>query len=160
MNELIDKLKQIDHPNVSIEMFPPNKRLSDIERADIISPLTPALFVLFRMVITNGVSIFTETTNYLFIYKHLFIKSSLGLEYSDRSDGSIDAKGSSCKLLLEKTGVKSFELFFDTSKATYYLDLNLNDGNKFRSVGFKSEKDIPESFIPTLNQALEINKWD
>jgi hypothetical protein len=159
MTELINKLKEINHPNISIKIFPAAFRLSDLERAVIFYPLSPRHFVLFEVEIKNDDSIFRETTNYIFIYEHIFITSSLGLEYYTRSDGAFDATGSSCTLLYEKTGIKSFSLFCNIEKGTNHLDLNLNDGNIFRSVGFSSSEQLPDYFIPSLNQALKIKKW-
>jgi hypothetical protein len=159
LTDFKNKLSSIQHPNISIEIFPPDKRLGDFERADIIYPLTLSHFVLFNLKINNGDSIFKETSNYLFIYKHIFISSSMGLKFWDRSDGALDATNSSCKLLYEKSGIESFELLFNNKTVKHHLVLNINDGNTFRSVGFKSKTEIPDTFITTLNQSLEINKW-
>ena len=159
LTDFKNSLSIFQHPNISFEIFPPDKRLKDFDKVDIIYPLTPSHFVLFKMQISNGDFVFTESSTYLFIYKHIFISSSMGLEFWDRSDGALDATGSSCKLLYEKSGLKSFELFFNNETERHHLVLNLNDGNSFRSVGFKSETKIPDNFIPILNQSLEINKW-
>jgi hypothetical protein len=160
MNKLRKTLESINHPNISIKVFPPNMRLSDLERATIIYPLTPAHFVLFEMSISDNGSIFSESSSYLFIFKHILVSSSMGLDYLYRSDGALDANPTSCTLLYEKTGIKSFELIIDTEKKTHHIALNLNDGNVFRSVGFHTDKDIPDDLIPTLNQTLKITKWD
>lgn len=157
--DLKEKLGAIKHPNISIEIYPPEKRLADFEKSNIIYPLIPSHFVLFKLHINNGVSIFTESSDYLFIYKHIFISSSMGLKYYDRSDGALDATGSSCKLLYEKTGLKDFELIFDGETETEHLVLTLKDKNLFRSVGFKPNEKVPDNFVTLLNQALEINKW-
>ena len=154
-----EKLGAIKHPNISFEIYPPGKRLSDFERADIIYPLTSSHFVLFKMRINNGVSIYTESSDYLFLYQHIFISSSMGLKYWDRNDGALDATGSSCKLFYEKTGLQNFELIFDKETETQHLVLTLKDKNTFRSVGFKSNEKVPDNFVTLLNQALEINKW-
>jgi hypothetical protein len=160
MTELINHLKAINHPNIEIKIFPPGVRLENLERAAIFYPLSPRHFVLFEMEIKNDDPIFKESTKYLFIYEHIFISSSLGLDFYTRSDGASDAHGSSCRLLYEKTGIKSFGLFYDNGEGTNHIDLNLNDGNIFRSVGFKSSNVIPDYFIPSLNQALMIKKWE
>jgi hypothetical protein len=160
MNELPKTLESINHPNISIKIFPPNMRLNDLKRATIIYPLTPVHLVLFNMSISNNKSIFKESSNYLFISEHLFVTSSMGLDYYDRSDGSLDAHPTSCTLLYEKIGINSFELTYDKEKKIHHLVLNMKDGNVFRSVGFKTDIEIPNFFIPTLNQALKVNKWD
>jgi hypothetical protein len=36
LTDFKNKLSSIQHPNISIEIFPPDKRLGDFERADII----------------------------------------------------------------------------------------------------------------------------
>lgn len=157
--EIIKGLEEINHPNISIEIFPPDKRISDFERVPIIYPLTKSNFALFELNITNGVSIFSENTNYQFISKYLYISSSIGVNHYFRSDGSLDGKGTSCKLFYEKDGIKSFELVIDSVTDLQYLALNLNDKNIFRSVGFKPSIKIPDNFIKLLNDALKINKW-
>ena len=57
--EIIKGLEEINHPNISIEIFPPDKRISDFERVPIIYPLTKSNFALFELNITNGAILFT-----------------------------------------------------------------------------------------------------
>lgn len=157
--EIKEKLVAINQSSIGVQIYPPGKRLGDFERADIFYPLTPSNFALFKLHINNGVPIFSEYTEFLFLYKYVFITSSMGLKFYDKSDGSLDAKGSTCKLLFEKTGLKGFNFIFDEVAKTQQLIIYLNDGNSFRSVAFTPTEKIPDDFISVLNKSLEINKW-
>jgi len=64
--QLREKLGSFKHPNMQIELYPPDTRLADLKRATIFEPLLPKSFVLCKVHIHNGVSIFTETTELLF----------------------------------------------------------------------------------------------
>jgi hypothetical protein len=156
---LREKLGSFKHPNMHIELYPPDTRLADLKRATIFEPLSPKSFVLCKVHIHNGVSIFTETTELLFLYHYLFITSSMGLNFWSRSDGSLDATASTCKLLYQKTGLKGFELKFNELTSEQQIVLQLNDGNSFHSVGINSAKKISMDCITLLNEALTINKW-
>ncbi len=153
------QLEAIKHQNIQLVVYPADKRLEDFERADVFYPLSPKTLVLFKLNISNGISIFTENSEFTFLSKYIFIKSSMGLEFWDRSDGSLDATASTCKLLYEKIGLKGFEFIIDENTKEHQLILNLKDGNAFRSVKFKPEEKIPDNFITILNESLEINKW-
>lgn len=157
--KLREQLGAIKHPNISFEIYPVGKRLGDFDRVPIIYPLSSSQFVLLELNISNGISIFSENTTYQFISNHLFISSSMGLVHWFRSDGALDATGSSCKLYYEKLGLKSFELITDNETNKQHLVLNLNDKNVFRSVGFKTLEKVPDNFTNLLNEALAIKKW-
>lgn len=158
-SELKAKFDIFRHPNIGINIYPPDKRLKDFEIADIVFPLTPSSFVLLNLQVNNGVPIFTESTQFLFLSNFVFITSSMGLKFWNRSDGSQDATGTTCKLLFEKTGLKGFALVFDDITKTQQLVIELKDGNFFRSVSFKPSEKISDDFISLLNQMLGINKW-
>ena len=158
-SDLKQKLGNFKHPNIGITMYPLGKRLGDLERADILYPLTPKNFVLFKLHINTGLPIFTEVTEILFLSKFIFITSSMGPQFYTKSDGSLDANSTTCKLLFEKKGLKGFDFVFDEISKSQQLVIYLNDGNSFRSVAFTPTEKIPDDFISVLNQALEVNKW-
>lgn len=158
-SNLKKKLDHIKHPNIGITMYPPGKRLGDLERAAIFYPLSSSHFALFKLHINTGSLIFIEFTEFLFLSKFIFISSSMGLQFYSKSDGSLDANGTTCKLLFEKTGLKGFDFEIDEISKSQQLVIYLNDGNCFRSVAFTPTEKIPDDFISVLNQALEVNKW-
>ena len=158
-SNLKKKLNHFKHPSIGITMYPPGKRLGDLERADIFYPLSSSNFAIFKLNITNESSIFLEFTEFLFLSKFIFISSSMGLQFYSKSDGSLDANGTTCKLLFEKTGLKGFDFDIDEISKSQQLVIYLNDGNFFRSVAFTPTEKIPDDFISLLNQALEVNKW-
>lgn len=94
--ELKEKLVTINQSNIGVQIYPVGKRLGDFERAAIFYPLTPKNFALFKISISNAVIGFTEISEFLFLSKYIYITSSMGLKFYDKSDGSMDAKGSTC----------------------------------------------------------------
>lgn len=158
--KLREQLDAIDHPNISIKKYAADFRLKDMERFDIFYPLTKSMFVLFELKIDNGIFIFKQSSDFLFMYNYIFISASLGLDIYSRSDGAADATGSHCKLLYEKSGVQSFESFYDEVYETHHILMKLADGNVYRSIGYKSDIAIPAELITALNTALHVNKWE
>ncbi len=158
-SELKEKLGAFKHPNIGLSIYPAGKRLGDFEKADIFYPLTPSHFALFKLNVNTDATIFIEQTEFLFLTKYVFISSSMGLNFWERSDGSLDATGSTCKLLFEKSGLKGFDLLFDEVTKTQQFVIHLKDGNSFRSIAFASDSKVSGEFIADLNEAIKINKW-
>ena len=157
--DLKEKLEAIKHPNIQLVIYPPDKRLVDLNKSIIFYPISEKNFVLMKLhIVTNNPS-YQESSEFLFLSNFIFIESSMGLDFYQKSDGSLDAKPTSCKLLYQRTGIKKFSLFIDEVTNEHQLILDLNDGNAFRSVKFESEEKIPDNFISLLNESLKINKW-
>ena len=157
--ELIKDLESIQHPNISITVYPPELKLKDLESFQFCYPLIPSQYALLELTVNDGMVGLSEETCFKFLSRHIHIRSTFISDWFYRSDDYMDAKGSHSYLIFEKTGIKEFALEFDELSNKYQITLHIGDGNIYRSVGFSPKAILPDHLIPALNKALEIVKW-
>lgn len=158
---MIKYFSSFEHPNIKVKVFPPTQRIRDMEDFEIFFPLTGSEFVLFELIIDNGVFGLNQRFNFLFTTGYVLVNTRQIYEYYYRSDDSLDAHGYAHKLLFKKKGIQNFTFTADEITGNKKLTVNLIDGNIYHSIGFMHEgnQELLDELASKLTEVLELKKW-